>query len=52
MGNENGPNGRKGKGKQLVCRKRLLAGNVEGLYIGKEQETLKEEGKQSVKEAG
>jgi len=37
---------------ELVDRKRALAGKVEGLYSGKEQETFKKEGKRSVKTRG
>jgi len=51
-GNEKVSNGRKGKGKELVARKRALARKVEGLYSGKEQETFKKEGQQSVKKGG
>jgi hypothetical protein len=51
-GNEKVSKGRKGKEKELVDRKRALAGKVEGLYGGKEQETFKKEGKQSVKKRG
>ena len=51
-GNEKVSNGRKGKEKELVDRKKVPAGKVEGLYRGKEQETFKKEGKQSVKKGG
>jgi len=37
---------------ELVDRKRALAGKVEALYSGKEQDTFKTEGKQSVKKGG
>jgi len=39
-GNEKVSNGRKGKEKELVDRKRAHAGKVDGLYSGKEQETF------------
>ena len=51
-GNEKVSTGRKGQEKELVDRKRALAGKVEGLYSGKEQETFKNDGKQSVKKGG
>ena len=51
-GNEKVSKGRKGKEKELVNRKRALAGKVEGLYGGKEQETFQKERKQSVKKRG
>jgi hypothetical protein len=51
-GNEKVSNGRKGKETELVDRKRALPGKVEGLYGGKEQETFKKEGKQSVMNRG
>jgi hypothetical protein len=44
-GNEMVSKGRKGQEKELVDRKRALAGKVEGLYSRKEQETFKKEGK-------
>jgi len=50
--NKMGLNSKKGNQKELVDRKRVLAGKVEGLYIGKVQETFKKEGKQSVKKGG
>jgi hypothetical protein len=50
--NEKVSKGRNGKEKQLVDRKRALAGKVEELYGGKEQERFKKEGKQSVKNRG
>jgi len=51
-GNEKVSNGRQGKEKELVDRNRALAGKVEGLYSGKEQETFKKQAKQSVKKGG
>ena len=51
-GNEKGSNGRKGKEKELVDREKVLAWKVEGLYSGKEQETFKDEGNQSVTKWG
>jgi len=42
-GNESGLNSTKGNKNKLVDRNRALAEKVEGLYIGKEQETFKEE---------
>jgi len=51
-GNEKVSKGRKGKEKELGDRKRARAGNMEGLYVGKEQETFKKEGKHSVKKRG
>jgi len=43
-GNEKVSNGRKGIRNELVDRKWALAGKVEGLYSGKEQEMFKKEG--------
>jgi len=51
-GNGKGSNVRKGKNKKRVDRKGALAGKVEGLSSGKEQETFKEEEKQSVTKGG
>ena len=51
VGSEKGSNGRKGKQKELVDRKRALAGKVEGLYSGKEQGTFKKK-KNSQSEKG
>ena len=47
--NEKCSNRRRGREKELLDRKRVLAGKLEGLYSGKEQKMFKEEGKQSVK---
>jgi len=44
-GNEKVSNGSIGKEKELVDRKRALAGKVEGLYRGEEQQTVKDDGK-------
>jgi hypothetical protein len=51
-GNETGSNGSKEKENELANRKRELGGKVEELYSGKEQETFKEEWKQSVNVRG
>jgi len=51
-GNETVSNGGQGKEKESVDRKRALAGKVEGLYSGKEQEMFKKEAKKSVKKGG
>jgi len=51
-GNEKVSKGRKGKEKELVHRKRTVARKVGGLYSAKEQETVKKEGKQSLKKRG
>ena len=51
-GNKKGLNSKTGNEKELVDRKRALGGKVEGLYIGKEQETFEEGGKQSVNKGG
>lgn len=48
-GNEKGKNGRERKAKEFVDWKRGLAGKVEGILSGKQQETFKREGKLSVK---
>ena len=49
---EKGPNSEKGNEKKSIDRKRVFAGKVEGIYNGKEEESLKEEGKQSVRKGG
>jgi len=46
-GSEKSWNSRSGRKNQLVDRKRVSVGKVEGLYNGKEKETFKD-GKQSV----
>jgi hypothetical protein len=47
-GNEKGSKQRKGKERQLVDTKKVLAGIVDASCSGKEQETFKAEGKMSV----
>ena len=51
-GNESGLNSTKGNKNKLVDRNRALAEKVEGLYIGKELETFKEEWKPSFTKGG
>jgi hypothetical protein len=51
-GNEKVLKGRKGTEKELIDRKRVLGGKMEGLYGRNEQETFKNDGKQSVQIRG